>query len=70
MVAEVDQGSITPQCVFDRRYYGAFVNWLTNRTLTLAPLPKGERGSFYCLSLWGGPARESAAGEGRVSLIF
>jgi len=33
-------------------FYGAFVNWLTNRTLTPTPLPR-ERGSFYRLSLGG-----------------
>ena len=41
-------------------FYGAFVNWLTNRTLTLTPLPR-QRGSFYRLSLWERPTRESAA---------
>src|SRR5450631_3818869 len=49
--------------------YGAFVNWLTNRTLTPAPLPR-ERGSFYGFSLWERPTRESAAGEGRRCHLF
>src|SRR5438477_13108015 len=49
--------------------YGAFVNWLTNRSLTPAPPPR-ERGSFYRLSLWERPTRESAAGEGRRCHLF
>jgi len=61
-------------------FYGAFVNWLTNRTLTPTPLPRErgsfyllslwERGSFYRLSLWERPARDSAAGQGRGCHLF